>query len=126
MLVNIIKSKSCSTSYLPNADGPASCHLVTHPNPLSVDNMLLSYWLLILDPRKWARSCTAFMFCRFATPLSFSEEKLSELSGTTLAAATAAREASITKTWQRLWPNMLDKVRALTAFQCVDVSEAQD
>lgn len=42
--------------------------------------------------------------CRFDTPLFYSDEQLQELAGTTLAAATAARKAGLTRSWQQLQP----------------------
>lgn len=52
---------------------------------------------------------------RFSTPLFWGESQLSELAGTTLAAATAARKAALVRSWSQLQPAvdaMLKQVRA--------------
>jgi hypothetical protein len=61
--------------------------------------------------------CVLYVWCvphRFDTPLFYSEPQLQELSGTTLAAATAARQAALSRSWQQLKPaveQMLQQVR---------------
>lgn len=72
-----------------------------------------------------AVACCVCWFCcvcckprRFNTPLFFTEAQLQELSGTTLAAATAARQAALSRSWQQLKPaveQMLQQVR-----QCIE------
>jgi len=57
---------------------------------------------------------------RFNTPLFYSDAQLQELSGTTLAAAAAARKASLSRSWQQLKPAvqaMMEQVGAL--LDCV-------
>lgn len=53
---------------------------------------------------------------RFNTPLFYSDARLQELSGTTLAAAAAARKASLSRSWQQLKPAvqaMMEQVGAI-------------
>jgi hypothetical protein len=63
--------------------------------------------------------CITFVLrCSFHTPLWFDEQQLVELAGTTLAAATAARQASLARTWERLQPavsSMLKQVRLVAS-----------
>jgi hypothetical protein len=65
---------------------------------------------------------TLLLRCSFNTPLWFDEQQLGELAGTTLAAATAARHASLARTWERLQPavsSMLKQVGFVALPTCV-------
>lgn len=68
--------------------------------------------------------CAALsLVCRFHTPLFFSDGQLQELSGTTLAAATAARKAALSRSWQQLKPavqQMLQQVRRMRTIGWLD------
>ncbi|WIA21903.1 hypothetical protein OEZ85_004272 [Tetradesmus obliquus] len=59
----------------------------------------------------------------FSTPLWFDEQQLLELAGTTLAAATAARQASLARTWQRLQPAVSSMLQQVGVF---DVPTLED
>jgi hypothetical protein len=72
--------------------------------------------VLLLLRRQPLLMLPVLLLSRFDTPLFYSEAQLQELSGTTLAAATAARKRALLRHWQQLRPaveQMLQQVRAL-------------